>query len=270
MCNTLEVSRSGYYVWKDKMKSACEIRNDKLLEEIRRVFFESKKRYGSPRIYKQLISEGVYCGRHRIARIMRREGMVARKKRRYKKPVSLQRVQPIAKNILRRNFTVKKANKVWASDVTYFWTRTGWLHLAVVMDLFSRKIIGWSMKSRIDKGLTKEALGMALINREPRYRLIHHSDQGAEYTNKEYQCFLKQEQMIPSMSRKANCYDNAVVESFFKTIKAELTRQRAFGTKEEARTAIFEYIEVFYNRKRLHSFLGYVSPEEFEKQRMFN
>jgi len=270
MCNTLEVSRSGYYAWKDRMKSVREIRNDKLLEEVRRVFFESKKRYGSPRIYRQLRSEGVYCGRHRVARIMRREDMVARKKRRYKKPISLQRIQPVAKNILRRNFTVEEANRVWASDVTYFWTRTGWLHLAVVMDLFSRKIIGWSMSSRIDKGLTKEALGMALINREPSHRLIHHSDQGAEYTNKEYQCLLKQRQMIPSMSRKADCYDNAVVESFFKTIKAELVRQKAFETKEEARTVIFEYIEVFYNRKRLHSSLGYVSPEEFERQRVFN
>jgi putative transposase len=266
----LEVSRSGYYVWRNRTKSARETGNDRLLEEIRRVFFESKKCYGSPRIYKQLRSEGIYCGRHRIARLMHREGIIARKRRTYKRPISAQRIQPIARNILGRNFTVKKANRVWAGDVTYFWTRTGWLHLAIVMDLFSRKIIGWSMSSRVDKEFTKEALRMALINREPKHRLIHHSDQGAEYTNKEYQCLLKQWQIIPSMSRKANCYDNAVVESFFKTIKAELVREKAFGTKEEARTAIFEYIEIFYNRKRLHSSLGYLSPEEFERQRVFN
>jgi len=268
MCQTLKVRRSSYYRWfrqRHKPKDCSLLRRN-----IQRVFIESRKNYGSPRIYRQLKDEGIACGRHRVARLMREDGIVARKRRKYKKPVSKQRVQPVAPNILNRNFKAHEKNTIWVCDVSYFWTRNGWIHLAVVMDLFSRKIIGWSMSDRIDKELTKQALQMAFEAREPGKNIMHHSDQGAEYSNKEYQALLKANNMLPSMSRKANCYDNAVVESFFKTIKTELTRRRQFNTKDEARSAIFEYIEVFYNRKRMHSTLGYLSPVEYERLNSVN
>ena len=263
ICQTLDISRSGFYRWLGQ-------RNDRkdctlLRENIKRVFLESRKSYGSPRIYRQLKTEGIACGRHRVARLMQEDGIVARKHRKYKKPVSKQRIQPIADNILNRNFQVHEKDAVWACDVTYFWTRNGWVHLAIVMDLFSRKIVGWSMSHQHDKELSKNALQMALETREPDKNIMHHSDQGGEYSNKEYQELLRKNKMVISMSRKANCYDNAVVESFFKTIKAELTRRKTFTTRDEARSAIFDYIEIFYNRKRMHSTLGYLSPVEYER-----
>ena len=263
MCQVIGVSRSGYYRWASQ-KQTFSHEDQTLRQNIQRAFKESRKSYGSPRIYRQLKSEGIHCGRHRIAHFMHEDGLVARKRRQYKKPVSLQRGQAIAENILERQFDVKAKNSVWACDVSYFWTQTGWLHLAIVMDLYSRRIIGWSMDVQIDKELTENALQMALVNREPKKPIMHHSDQGKEYTNNDYQALLKQKNMIVSMSRKANCYDNAVVESFFKTIKAELARKTKFKTPEEAKSAIFEYIEAFYNRKRMHSTLGYKSPMEFE------
>jgi len=268
MCKVLKVSRNGYYRWQKQQKEQDS--PNLLLNDIRRVFNESRRSYGSPRIYHQLKIEGIPCGRHRIARYMREEGIVARKRKKYKKPVSMQRIQPMANNILNRKFRVNEKNTVWACDVSYFWTRNGWIHLAIVMDLFSRKIIGWSMSNRIDKELTQNALKMALANREPDHAVLHHSDQGAEYSNKDYQTLLNENEMSISMSRKANCYDNAVVESFFKTIKSELSRKQRFKTPDEARSAIFEYIEIFYNRKRMHSTLGYLSPMEYERLNSVN
>jgi len=268
MCNILKVSRSGYYRW--QKRQGKQDRPSLLLNDIRRVFIESRKSYGSPRIYHQLKSEGIQCGRHRIARFMQEDGIVARKRNKYKKPVSKQRIQPVANNILNREFKVENKNSVWVCDVSYFWTRSGWIHLAIVMDLYSRKIIGWSMSHRVDKELTLTAFKMAFANREPDHTVLHHSDQGAEYTNKDYQALLNENQMSISMSRKANCYDNAVAESFFKTIKSELTRKQKYTTQDEARSAIFEYIEVFYNRKRIHSTLGYLSPAEYERLNSVN
>ena len=269
MCQILGISRSGYYHWVNQ-RDLFNCQEQALRQNIQRAFKESRKSYGSPRIYRQLKSEGVRCGRHRIARFMHEDGLIARKRRQYKKPVSLQRGQALADNILDRKFDVKVKDSVWACDVSYFWTQTGWLHLAIVMDLYSRRIIGWSMDTQIDKELTQDALQMALINREPQKTIVHHSDQGKEYTNNDYQALLKQENMVVSMSRKANCHDNAVVESFFKTIKAELARKIKFKTPQEAKSAIFEYIEVFYNRKRMHSTLGYLSPMEFERINSLN
>ena len=268
MCKALKASRSGYYRWQKQLEKHDG--PNLLLNNIRRIFIESRKNYGSPRIYQQLKAEGIQCSRHRVARFMRDDGIIARKRRKYKKPVSKQRIQPIANNVLNREFKVKNKNSVWVCDVSYFWTRNGWVHLAIVMDLFSRKIIGWSMGKRVDKELTQSALKMALANREPDYTVLHHSDQGAEYTNKDYQALLNENQMGISMSRKANCYDNAVAESFFKTIKSELTRKQRFKTQDEAKSAIFEYIEIFYNRKRLHSTLGYLSPMEYERLNSVN
>jgi len=268
MCKVLEISRTGYYRWQ-KQRTKQDSPNF-LLNNIRRVFNESRNSYGSPRIYRQLKTEGIPCGRHRIAQYMREDGIVARKRKKYKKPVSKQRIQPIAKNILNRKFQVDDKNFVWVCDVSYFWTQNGWVHLAIVMDLFSRKIVGWSMSNRVYKELTQSAFKMAIENREPNNTVLHHSDQGAEYTNKDYQSLLKKNQMNVSMSRRANCYDNAVAESFFKTIKSELTRNQKYATQDEARSAIFEYIEVFYNRKRIHSTLGYLSPVEYEQLNSIN
>ncbi len=270
MARVLEVSRSGYYGWLRQKSNPREMRNVFLRESITRVFRESKRSYGSPRIYRQLKAEGITCGRHRIAYLMRESGIIARKKRKYKKPVTIRHDRSFAANVLNRRFHYDKSDQAWVSDVSYFWTRSGWLHLAIVMDLFSRRIIGWSMGPHVDKDLTQEAFTMALINRDLKRPLIHHSDQGAEYTNKEYQSVLKNNGIISSMSRTANCYDNAVAESFFKTIKVELAKRQKFNTIEEARAAIFEYIEIFYNRKRLHSTLDYVSPVEYERRNGVN
>lgn len=270
MARVLEVSRSGYYGWLKQTHNKKDKERICLIAHIERVFKESKRSYGSPRIYQQLRSEGVSCGRHRIAHLMRTSGIVARKKRRYKKPVTQRHDRSFAVNVLNRQFHYDAPDRAWASDVSYFWTRSGWLHLAIVMDLFSRRIIGWSMGAYVDKDLTIKAFTMAMLNRSPKHRLIHHSDQGAEYTNNEYQSVLRNYRMISSMSRAGNCYDNAVVESFFKTIKVELARKQKFNTINEARAAIFEYIEIFYNHKRLHSTLGYLSPIEFERSKGFN
>lgn len=266
MARVLGVSRSGYYAWLKPRQNDKEQEQAFLTENIRRVFNESRRSYGSPRIYRQLKTEGISCGRHRIAKLMRDSAIVARKKRKYKKPVTQRHDRSFAANILNRQFNHAKPNRAWVSDVSYFWTKSGWLHLAIVMDLFSRRVIGWSMGLRVDKDLTLAAFNMALLNRNPKNRLIHHCDQGAEYTNHQYQDILQNHDIISSMSHSGNCYDNAVAESFFKTIKTELAKKQKFNTIEEARAAIFEYIEIFYNRKRLHSTLGYVSPVEYERK----
>lgn len=265
MCSVLEVSRSGYYAWSYRKLSQRERENELLRIEVKRVFFESKRRYGSPRVYRQLKIEGIRCGRHRVARLMRREAMIARRRRKYCRVLSAQHYRAQANNVLNREFNVQQPNKVWATDVSYFWTQKGWIHLAIVMDLYSRRIIGWSMKSKVDQFLTQDALNMALNQREPEKGLIHHSDQGAEYTNHAYQSLVKEHHMIVSLSRRGECHDNAVAESFFKSIKVELVKQQKFRNPEEARSAIFEYIEIFYNRKRLHSTLGYAAPVDYER-----
>ena len=270
MCDVLEVSRSGYYAWSRCQKSRREQANESLKPEVKRVFLESKRRYGSPRVHKQLMIEGIACGRHRVAKLMRAQELMARRKRKYRKVWSERDYRANARNVLNREFDVKEPNKVWATDVSYFWTQSGWIHLAIVMDLYSRRIIGWSMHKRVDQSLTRDALEMALSQREPQKGLIHHSDQGAEYTNYAYQGFVKEHNMVASMSRRGECHDNAVVESFFKSIKVELVKQQKFRTPEEARSAIFEYIEIFYNRKRLHSTLGYVAPVEYERTNPVN
>ena len=215
----LKISRSGYYAWNGRTMSRHEQKNILLKEEIKRVFFENKKRYGSPRVHKQLKTEKIVCGRHRVARLMREEDLVARRKRKYRKVWSERDYRANAMNVLNRQFDVKEPNKVWATDVSYFWTRSGWIHLAIVMDLYSRRIIGWSMNKRVDQVLTQDALRMALNQREPRQGLIHHSDQGAEYTNHSYQNLVKEHNMVVSMSRRGECHDNAVAESFLNQSK---------------------------------------------------
>ncbi len=240
--------------------------NQALLEEIRRIYAESRKRYGAPRVYRKLRQEGIACGRHRVARLMRQHGIVSSRIKRFKcAKKSRERRLTIAENVLDRQFRISRPNRVWASDITCFWTGSGWLHLAVVMDLFSRKIIGWAMGNRMIDELPVLSVNMALGNRHPTQPLLHHSDQGTQYTSDRFQLLLRENQMRCSMSRKGECYDNAVIESFFKSLKAEIPWHRKFKSREEARKELFEYIEVFYNRKRLHSTLGYQSPVDYER-----
>lgn len=238
--------------------------NQRLLKEIFRVYAAHRKRYGSPRIYKQLRQEGWTCGRHRIARLMRANGIVCGRIRRFKCAArSKQRRLSVAANVLNRRFGVTRPNHVWASDITCFWTGSGWLHLGVVMDLYSRRIIGWSMGNRMIEELSLKSLEMAMAARNAKPRM-HHSDQGVQYTSDRFQLMLRENRIECSMSRKGDCYDNAVLESFFKTLKAEIPWHRQFKTREEARKELFEYIEIYYNRKRLHSSLGYNTPAAYE------
>lgn len=268
MCEVLDVSRTGYYAWRSRPKSNRAVANDGLLERIIEVHKKSRKTYGYPRVYEALKRAGVKCGRNRVARLMRHNGVVSCRRRKYRNLGQEATAGRVADNVLNRQFTVKTPNRVWASDITSLWSGSGWLHLAVVMDLFSRRIIGWAMQRRMTDQLTLDAVEMAMTSRQVTGNLLHHSDQGTQYTSAAFQKRLSDHRIKCSMSRKGDCYDNAVVESFFKTLKVELPRDGKFATREDAGTALFEYIEVFYNRVRLHSTLGYQSPVEFEHRVM--
>jgi len=265
MCRVLEVTRSGYYAWQAEKTGRRARENQALVEHIRTEYATSRQTYGSPRIWAALQGQGMRCGRHRVARLMRREGMCPTKRRRWH-PVTTQRQAGVvpAPNRLSQNFSAAGPNTKWVSDVTYIDTAEGWLYLAVVLDLFSRKVVGWAMAEQMDTALVENALHMALQARQTDRSLLHHSDQGRQYTSAAYQRQLAQAKIQTSMSRVGNCYDNAVVESFFGTLKTECVTAQ-FATHASARTTIFEYIEVWYNRKRLHSTLGYLSPTEFER-----
>lgn len=265
MCEVLEVSRSGYYAWKGRTKSPRQEQNEQLLTRIRQIHTGSHRTYGSPRIHAQLKRSGIRCGHNRIAGLMRRNGILAQRQLRYRRQSITAHGRSFAENLLNRQFLVKKPNAIWAADITSFWTGSGWLHLAVVMDLYSRKIIGWAMQGRMTDQLVIDALEMALMSRHPQGPLLHHSDQGSQYASETFRHRLMSNKIQCSMSRKGNCHDNAVVESFFKTLKIEWTSERRFTTRDEARSSLFEFIEVFYNRVRLHSTLGYTSPAEYER-----
>jgi putative transposase len=265
MCQLLGVTRSGYYAWQPEKAGPRELENRVLVEQIRMEYKTSRQTYGSPRIWVRLLGLGVACGRHRVARLMRREGI--RPPKQHKRfPVTTQRQPGVipAPNRLNQNFSATAANTKWVSDFTYIDTAEGWLYLAIILDLFSRKVVGWAMSEHMDTALVETALHMALRARQPNATLLHHSDQGSQYTSAAYQNGLTDWNIQPSMSRVGNCYDNAVVESFFGTLKAECVTHQ-FATHAQARTTIFEYIEVWYNRQRLHSSLGYLSPVEFEQ-----
>lgn len=266
MCQILEVTRSGYYAWSPEQTGMRAVENQVLVEQIQAEFKMSRKTYGSPRIQASLQRQGVACGRHRVARLMRREGISPQRPHRWY-PTTTQRQTGVipAPNHLSQNFSATGANKKWVSDFTYIDTMEGWLYLAVVLDLFSRKVVGWAMSDRMDTPFVEAALQMALQIRQPTTNLLHHSDQGSQYTSAAYQSKLTSANIQMSMSGVGNCYDNAVAESFFGTLKSECV-SRQFTTHALARTTIFEYIEVWYNRQRLHSTLGYLSPVEFELQ----
>jgi putative transposase len=264
MCRALSVSPAGYYAWAGRPESNRSVQNRTLLAEIRAIQRESRETYGSPSIWDALIKRGHQVGEHRIARLMRGDGIQAKTVKKWRATTDSGHPWPVAPNALNRQFQVDRPNRVWAGDLTYVWTREGWLYLAVVLDLYSRIVIGWAMGSRLTVELAERALTMALAQRKPTAGLLHHSDRGSQYAAYRYQRLLDDHDITPSMSRTGNCWDNACVESFFGTLKRELVYHRRYATREEARQDIFEYIEVFYNRTRRHSTLGYDSPAEFE------
>jgi putative transposase len=265
MCKVLDVQRSGYYAWRRRTPSTRSQANEALLELIKTEHKNGRSTYGSPRLYVVLHRKGVVCGRNRVARLMRLHGIVALKKRAFH-PVTTRRMAGMipAPNLLNQEFSASAPNQKWVSDFTYIETGEGWLYLAVVLDLFSRKVIGWAMSRTMDTAMVVSALHMALLDRCPPAGLLHHSDQGSQYTSAAYCNCLIEASAHLSMSGVGNCYDNSVMESFFSTLKTECVTD-IFPTRILARASIFEYIEVWYNRQRLHSTLGYLSPVDFEQ-----
>ena len=265
MCRLLDVSTSGYYAWRNRPLSEREMANQKLVLKIKSIHNQSQQNYGAPRIYRALRQQGLKCGQNRIARLMRLHQIQAKQLKRYRATTNNRHTHPIAPNVLNRQFRADRPNQKWVSDITYIPTAEGWLYLATVMDLFSRKIVGWAMAARMTTDLVVKALTMALASRQPKAGLLHHSDRGSQYAALPYQALLKKHHLQVSMSRKGNCYDNAPMESFFGTLKSELVHHRHYQTRAEAKTDIFAYIEGFYNRHRLHSTLDYQCPEQVEQ-----
>ena len=269
MCETFEVSRSGYYGWllRQSHPGPRAIENQALKKAIVAVYRDHEQRYGSPRIQQELAAQGMRHGRNRIARLMRLEGLCGRPLKQFKVcTTDSNHDLPIAPNRLAKIAAPQKPNQVWVGDITYIPTDSGWLYLAGVMDLYSRRIVGWAMSGRIDTALVLQAWNMALQQRSPAPGLIFHSDRGVQYASKEFRAALATQATLPSMSKKACCYDNAAMESFWSTLKLELVYSRAFQTHTEARHAIFKYIEAYYNRKRRHSSINYKSPVDLELQ----
>lgn len=267
MCRALKVSASGYYAWTTRPESERTKANRALLGEIRALHAQSRRTYGSPSIFNALRKRGDGVGRHRVARLMCVHGIRAKTAKTWRATTDSSHRLPVAANTLDRQFTVTAPNRVWAGDITYIWTNEGWLYLAVVLDLYSRAVIGWAMGPRLTADLAIDALTMALARRKPEPGLPHHSDRGVQYASGDYQQWLADAKMTCSMSRQGNCWDNAVVESFFGTLKKELIHDQRYSTREAATQDVFEWIEVFYNRQRRHSTLGYRSPAEFEAMR---
>lgn len=264
MCKAFDVSRSGFYEWKRRRPSQHAQDDKKLVQQLHRVHLRFRERYGLIKAWKTLKQEGVMVGRNRVARLRAEQQIYARRRRRFVVTTKSKYTHDVPSNLLNRQFTVARANKVWVGDVTFIATRSGWLYLAVLIDLYSRKVVGWSMSRSNNGELVNNCLTMAIGRRSPPVGVIHHSDRGKTYDTKELKQLLKSNGMIASMSRKGNCWDNAVVESFFGQLKNELVCGQIFHSVDKAKTAIFEYIEVFYNRQRMHQTLGYATPEQFE------
>lgn len=264
MCNVLGASRSGYYNRMKNGKSKRELEREDLLSKIKEAYVESRGIYGSPRITAELKRRGENCNRKRIARLMQSEGIIAKTVKRFKRTTNSNHKGKISENILNQNFNVRKTNKVWVSDITYICTREGWLYLAAILDLYSRRVIGWKVDKYMHSELVVKALERALEERTADEGIIFHSDQGIQYASTELRNLLSQNKILQSMSRKGNCYDNAVSESFFHSLKTEHVNFKNYKTRLEAKLSLFDYIEIFYNRKRLHSSIGYKSPVEYE------
>ena len=266
MCRVLQVSRSGYYAWIGAGPGARQERDAALLDQIERVHQASREAYGAKKTWHELNKQGIACGKHRVARIRKQAGIEAKRKRRFRRTVEHHQTAPPAPDLLQRRFMAAAPNQAWVGDFTYIHTRRGWLFLAALLDLYSRKVVGWSMGERPNVELTLAALNMALLHRSPRAGLIHHSDQGAQYSASAYRDALLRNGLQASMSAKGSPHDNAVAESFFSNLKNELVHHVVFDSREQARAAIFDYIEVFYNRQRIHQTLDFVSPNEFEQE----
>lgn len=266
LCATLAVSRSGYYAWRDRPPSARAVEDEQLLQLLCQIHHEMREEYGAIKLWREAQRRGIQCGRHRVVRLRKLGRLETKRRRRFRVSVEHHQLPPPAPNLLQQQFIAQTLNRIWVGDVTMVPTRAGWLYVAVLLDLCSRRVIGWAMREKPDQQLTLMALAMAVRQRRIRSGLIHHTDQGAQYS-----CVAYQQQLIglgitPSMSRKGNCYDNAVAESFFSTLKNELVHHQTYQTREEASREIFAFIEGFYNRQRLHQSLGYLSPLEFERQ----
>ena len=264
MCRTLAVSSSGYYAWVARPESRRAAENRRLVAEIRVIHAESRRTYGSPRVHATLQAQGQQIGAHRVARFMRTSAIRAKTVKKWRATTDSAHPYPVVPNTLNRQFAVAAPNRVWAGDITYIWTAEGWLYLAVVLDLYSRRVIAWGMGSRLTQDLATGALTMAIEHRRPAHGVVHHTDRGSQYAATRYRELLAGHGLTASMSRRGNGWDNAVVESFFHTLKTEHVHHHRYRTREEARQDMFEWIEVFYNRVRRHSTLGYRSPAEFE------
>ena len=266
MCKVMDVSSSGYYEWRRRPESAQELSNRKLDEEIGKVYGEHKQRYGVPRVTEELKERGLQCSENRIARRMQKLGLKGIQAKKFKRTTDSNHDKPVAPDLIEQDFTALAPNQKWVSDLTYVWTDEGWLYLAVIMDLYSRAIIGWSMGKRMTQQLMCDALTMALFRRGFPKGVIIHSDRGSQYCSTAYQKLIKMTGLRCSMGRRATCYDNAAMESFFHTLKVELTHRERYTTRQAAKGAIFEYIETYYNRKRRHSAIGYKIPMLFEQK----
>ena len=267
LCRTLQVSRAGFYAWQTRPPARRQQDDDRVSVQIAAIHAESRQRYGSPRIHAELRDRGCRMARKRVARLMRVRGLAARRRRRFRTTTHSRHPFPIAPNVLARQFDRAAPDQAWVTDITYIPTGEGWLYLAVILDLHSRFAVGWAMSARITDDLTLDALNMALARRRPPPGLLHHSDQGSQYASGDYQRVLAQHGVVCSMSRRGNCWDNAVAESFFATLKVELVHDAAWTTRTTARAELFDYLELFYNGQRRHSALGYLSPRVFEQQR---
>ena len=264
MCRVLGVSSSGFYAWRKRPASPRATADAQLAVDIVAAYKRGRRAYGSPRVHRELRARGVRVGRKRIERLMRQNGIQGRRKRRFRRTTDSNHALPIAPNVLQRRFDVDAANQAWVTDVTYVWTEEGWLYLAAILDLFSRRVVGWSVNTTNDTQLTLSALRRALRTRKPESGLVHHSDRGSSYASSDYCDALGAHGITASMSRTGDCWDNAVAESFFGTLKAELVDHEHYPSRATAIASISDYIEMFYNLQRRHSFLGYVSPIEFE------
>ena len=264
MCRVLQVSRSGYYAWSQRPPAPRTLQDQTLALEVAAIHAESRGRYGSPRVHAELRERGQRTARKRVARLMRAAGLCARERRRFRSTTDSKHGMATKDNLLARRFAAPAPNSGWVTDITYLWTLEGWLYLAVILDLFSRRVVGWAMSERLERGVALDALQMALTDRQPSQGLLHHSDRGSQYASHEYQQLLAEHGVLSSMSRKGNCWDNAVAESFFASFKVELVYQSHWRTRTQARSEVFDYIELFYNRQRRHSALGYLCPHEFE------
>lgn len=268
MCRLLTVSRSGFYAWRHRQPTARQLANEALAEDVKAIFTAHKGRAGAPRITRELRDQGKPADRKRVAKVMRTQGLRAKAARKFKATTNSNHSLPVAPNLLEQNFEAESADQKWVSDITYIWTDEGWLYLAVVMDLYSRMVVGWAMSERMTADLVCGALQMALWRRKRPGGVIVHSDRGSQYCGRAYQKLLCDHKLICSMSKKGDCYDNAAMESWNHSLKVEAIHGERFDTRAEAKAHVFEYIDVYYNRQRLHSKLGHLSPEAFEAKKV--